>query len=77
MEIDQLRLKRDRAKVGVELALEMEREALQRLAQDPAGFDAWQQAKELAALAITELQSAQTALQEALRTAQPHPCCDN
>jgi hypothetical protein len=77
MEIDQLRLKRDRAKVEVELALETEREALQRLAQDPAGFDAWQQAKELAALAITELQSAQKTFQEALRGAQPHPCCDN
>ena len=71
MGIDQLRLKRDRAKVRVEVALEMEREALRHFAQDPAGFDGWQQAKELAALAITELQSAQTAFQEALRSAQP------
>ena len=69
MEIDELRLKRDRAKVRVEIAIDMERDALRHLAQDPAGFDDWQQAKEVAARASAELQSAQTALQEALRNA--------
>jgi hypothetical protein len=67
MEIDQLRLKRNRAKVRVEIALEMEREALNHFAQDPAAFEAWQQAKEVAVQARVELQSAQMALQEALR----------
>jgi hypothetical protein len=69
MGIDQLRLKRDRAKVRVEVALEIEREALQHFVQDSTGFDAWQQAKEVAARARVELQSAQAALQEALRNA--------
>jgi hypothetical protein len=69
MGIDQLRLKRDRAKVRVEVALEMEREALQHFVQDPTGFDAWQQAKEVTAQSRVELQSAQAALQEALRNA--------
>ena len=69
MEIDELRLKRDRAKVRVEIALDMERNALRHLAQDPSGFDDWQQAKEVAARARAELQSAQAALQEALRNA--------
>jgi len=64
--IDELRVMRDRAKVRMDVALEMERETLQRFAGDSTGFAAWKQATEAAAEAPCLFQSAESDYLEAL-----------
>ena len=66
-DLRELRILRDRAKVRLEVALDMERRAAEHFKRNPAGFLAWKDAAASAVAAGRSFEDAQAAYSKALK----------
>ena len=66
-QLDELRVKRDRAKVRLDVALAMEHEALERFSGNSTGYAAWKLTTEAANDARRSFEAAQAAYLECLK----------
>jgi hypothetical protein len=69
--IDELRVKRDRARIRMEIAAAMEAEALKRFSGDSRAFAAWKIAEESVTEARHLLETAEREYMEALAASGP------
>jgi len=68
--IDELRVVRDRARVRLEVALDLEREAAEHFRNNLAAYDAWKSAAQSATEAEESLKAAQAEYSKALAAAE-------